>query len=117
MLNIPQGCHSDISVVIFRIPVDSTRAGPGSVTVEVMGPRSKSQPKVVADGNNNAEVTFRTIEGGAHMIKVFFNGIAVPGKLQELIWMMLMADQCNISPMTREQKLGKADILARPPKN
>ena len=59
--------------------MNSSRAGPGSVTVEVTGPRTKSQPRVVADGNSTAEVTFRTVEAGEHKVKVFFNGIPVPG--------------------------------------
>ncbi len=46
--------------------------------MEVTGPHTKSQPRVVAQGNSTAEVTFRTVEAGQHNVKVFFNGIPVP---------------------------------------
>ena len=47
--------------------------------MEIYGPRTKSQPRVVANGSRRAEVTFRTIEGGPHKVHVFFNDISVSG--------------------------------------
>ena len=45
--------------------------------MEINGPRTRSQPQVVATGNCKVKVTFRAIEGGPHKIRVFFNGIPV----------------------------------------
>ena len=66
-------------VINILLAVDSRQAGPGNVTVEVHGHRTKSQPRAIADGRSASEVTFRTIEGGPHKIHVFFNRIPVPG--------------------------------------
>ena len=63
--------------------VDCTRAGPGTVTVEVSGPKTRPQPRVVPSGDGKCEITFRTLEAGKHCMKVFFSGISVPGKLVE----------------------------------